>query len=92
MAVLLGNGDGTFRKSSTLSGVKGSPDVITPADFNGDGDFGTDQYIEAFFACLAGQCCSTCGTADFNPGPASFNLTSFRSSRLQRITAKVGPR
>jgi hypothetical protein len=36
-------------------------------DFNGDGDFGTDQDIEAFFACLAGQCCATCPTsADFN--------------------------
>jgi len=36
------------------------------ADFNRDGDFGTDQDIEAFFACLAGHCCPTCGTADFN--------------------------
>jgi len=35
-------------------------------DFNGDGDSGTDQDIEAFFACLAGNCCPTCGTADFN--------------------------
>jgi hypothetical protein len=30
------------------------------ADFNGDGDTGTDQDIEAFFACLAGNCCATC--------------------------------
>jgi hypothetical protein len=38
------------------------------SDFNGDGDFGTDQDIEAFFACLAGNCCVTCfpGGADFN--------------------------
>jgi len=36
------------------------------ADFNGDSDFGTDQDIEAFFACLAGNCCGTCGSADFN--------------------------
>ncbi len=36
------------------------------ADFNGDGDIGTDADIEAFFACLAGNCCATCGTADFN--------------------------
>jgi hypothetical protein len=36
------------------------------ADFNGDGDVGTDQDIEAFFACLAGNCCTTCGAADFN--------------------------
>ena len=37
-------------------------------DFNGDGDFGTDQDIEAFFACLGGSCCPTCwqGGADFN--------------------------
>jgi hypothetical protein len=38
------------------------------SDFNGDGDFGTDQDIEAFFACLAGSCCATCwqGGSDFN--------------------------
>jgi|GEM_PF-1929856 len=38
------------------------------SDFNGDGDFGTDQDIEAFFACLAGNCCPTCweGGSDFN--------------------------
>ena len=38
------------------------------ADFNCDGDFGTDQDIEAFFACLAGTCppapCTS--SADFN--------------------------
>jgi prepilin-type processing-associated H-X9-DG protein len=36
------------------------------SDINGDGDFGTDADIEAFFACLAGNCCNACGTADFN--------------------------
>jgi len=36
------------------------------ADFDGDGDTGTDADIEAFFACLAGNCCATCGTADFD--------------------------
>jgi hypothetical protein len=36
------------------------------ADFNNDGDVGTDADIEAFFACLAGNCCATCGSADFN--------------------------
>jgi hypothetical protein len=38
------------------------------SDFNGDGDFGTDSDIEAFFACLAGNCCAACwqGGADFN--------------------------
>lgn len=36
------------------------------ADFNNDGDTGTDQDIEAFFACIGGTCCPTCGHADFN--------------------------
>jgi hypothetical protein len=36
------------------------------ADFNGDGDLGTDADIAAFFACLAGDCCATCGSPDFN--------------------------
>jgi hypothetical protein len=38
------------------------------SDYNGDGDFGTDQDIEAFFACLGGNCCATCfsGGSDFN--------------------------
>jgi hypothetical protein len=36
------------------------------ADFNGDGDTGTDYDIDAFFSCLAGNCCATCGSADFN--------------------------
>jgi Immunoglobulin domain len=36
------------------------------ADFNNDGDTGTDADIQAFFACLAGNCCATCGSADFN--------------------------
>jgi hypothetical protein len=38
------------------------------ADFDGDGDVGTDADIEAFFACLAGNCCATCysGGADFD--------------------------
>jgi hypothetical protein len=38
------------------------------SDFNGDGDFGTDADIEAFFSCLAGACCPTCfsGGSDFN--------------------------
>jgi hypothetical protein len=35
------------------------------ADFDRDGDIGTDADIEAFFACLAGACCPGC-TSDFN--------------------------
>jgi len=45
--------------------------VTTPpstccTDFNGDGDERTDADIEAFFACLAGNCCPACSSADFN--------------------------
>jgi hypothetical protein len=32
------------------------PSACGDSDFNNDGDFGTDADIEAFFACLAGQC------------------------------------
>jgi hypothetical protein len=54
----LGYSTGTYTIHSTAS--------CGDADFNDDGDSGTDQDIEAFFACLAGNCCGTCGTADFN--------------------------
>ncbi len=46
--------------------VQGPPSCYLNADFDGDGDVGTDADIEAFFACLAGTCCSTCASADFN--------------------------
>src|SRR5205823_2798137 len=36
------------------------------SDFNFDGAPGTDADIQAFFACLAGDCCATCGNADFD--------------------------
>jgi hypothetical protein len=38
------------------------------ADFDNDGDLGTDADIAAFFACLAGNCRPDCwiGGADFN--------------------------
>jgi len=36
------------------------------ADFDGDGDRGTDLDIEAFFGCLGGACCETCLTADID--------------------------
>jgi hypothetical protein len=35
-------------------------------DFNHDGATATDADIEAFFACIAGNCCSACDSADFN--------------------------
>jgi hypothetical protein len=36
------------------------------ADFDNDGESGTDADIRAFFACIAGDCCAECGSADFN--------------------------
>jgi len=42
------------------------PSPCGSADFDGDGDTGTDLDIEAFFACLGGDCCATCGSADFD--------------------------
>lgn len=42
-----------------------SPPCLS-SDYDHDGDLGTDSDIEAFFACLAGSCCSTCYTADLN--------------------------
>jgi hypothetical protein len=73
------NQDGTFEQRSlridgggvdpfeSFAWVPPGPTCGT-SDFNGDDDFGTDQDIEAFFACLAGFCCPTCfpGGADFN--------------------------
>jgi hypothetical protein len=48
--------------------VVGAGTPCGTSDFDGDGDSGTDADIEAFFACLAGNCCATCyeGGADFN--------------------------
>ncbi len=34
--------------------------VCGSADYNNDGDVGTDADIEAYFACLGGDCCATC--------------------------------
>jgi hypothetical protein len=47
-----------------LHGYTGQPPCS--ADYNGDGDFGTDQDIEAFFQCLGGNCCPACAPSDFN--------------------------
>jgi hypothetical protein len=51
------NSDGTLGNPAPTCGS---------ADFDGDGDTGTDADIEAFFACLGGSCCPTCGSADFD--------------------------
>jgi len=72
----LGAGGGRFHVRGTsgsnlvvgadlYTGVTGP--TCDTADFNGDGDTGTDLDIEAFFACLAGSCCAMCPPdADFN--------------------------
>jgi hypothetical protein len=48
-----------------LAYIEACPRTCT-ADFNYDGDVATDADIEAFFACLAGNCCANCASADFN--------------------------
>jgi len=40
--------------------------TIRTSDYDGDGDFGADADIEAFFACLGGACCPTCAGPDLN--------------------------
>ncbi|GEM_PF-2894195 len=40
--------------------IPAPPPPCGTADFDGDGDVGTDADIEAFFTCLAGFCCPTC--------------------------------
>jgi hypothetical protein len=59
---------GTLLNSEDLQTVNACvhPQPPCNADFNGDGDVGTDADIYAFFQCLAGNCCPTCGPADFN--------------------------
>jgi hypothetical protein len=60
------SGNGNSQVQFNLSVA--SPPACGTSDFNGDGDFGTDADIEAFFACLGGSCCATCfeGGSDFN--------------------------
>jgi len=60
---------GTPGSVTAVAQVPGTPPpACGDSDFNGDGDFGTDADIEAFFACLGGNCCATCfsGGSDFN--------------------------
>ena len=53
--------------STVSTPVTFDPPGCCAADYDGDGDIGTDSDIEAFFACLAGDCCATCfAGADFN--------------------------
>ena len=77
--IVIGNEDvaGSALRMHSLEGPTPPSLVLTftppgpncgTADFDGDGDSGTDFDIEAFFACLAGNCCPACfaGGADFN--------------------------
>jgi len=57
---------GTGFTGGIFVGAPIAPNRCQSADFNRDGDFGTDADIEAFFACLAGNCCNACVGADFN--------------------------
>jgi hypothetical protein len=60
---------GTFTLTGGFWAGTGSahPSFCCLNDYNGDGDLGTDADIEAFFACLGGNCCPTCPPdADFN--------------------------
>jgi hypothetical protein len=57
--------------SGSIQVVIGNNLLVPPsgcgsADFNHDGDVGTDADIDDFFRCLSGSCCPTCGSADFN--------------------------
>ncbi|HYE62972.1 MAG TPA: CotH kinase family protein [Phycisphaerales bacterium] len=64
-----------FGSTMSIHGDRGTPgsydtNACNPcsSDFNGDGDAGTDQDIEAFFACIGGHCCDTCDPfgSDYN--------------------------
>jgi hypothetical protein len=63
---------GTLSQARTWSGrfyySLGVPPTCGTADFNCDGDIGTDADIEAFFVCLSGSCpAAPCtSSADFN--------------------------
>ena len=55
-------------RSSEIGVLVISPPVRGACGFDGDRDTGTDADIEAFFACLGGNCCGMCftGGADFD--------------------------
>jgi hypothetical protein len=52
--------------SVEVTGVAVPGPTCGTADFNRDSEVGTDADIEAFFACLGGNCCPTCQSVDFN--------------------------
>jgi hypothetical protein len=59
---------GFWTAGGTCTGPASCPPVCGSADFNCDGDVGTDSDIEAFFACLSGSCpgLPCISNADFN--------------------------
>ncbi len=61
------SGNGIY-KIIPAAGDTGCAPTCGTSDFDGDGDYGTDFDIQAFFACLGGHCCPACfpGGADFN--------------------------
>jgi hypothetical protein len=56
---------GDFTRAGTVTTAFAARWIATSADYNHDGDPGTDQDIGSFFQCLAGNCCPLCST-DFN--------------------------
>jgi PA14 domain/Bacterial Ig domain len=56
----------TITKAAIPASMWSFQPALCTADFDGDGDVGTDADINAFFACIAGNCCTLCGNADFN--------------------------
>jgi uncharacterized membrane protein len=65
--VIGGAGTHTINGTTRMEGfVLTLPRLCGSADFNHDGDSATDADIEAFFACIAGNCCAACDSADFN--------------------------
>jgi hypothetical protein len=62
---------GAYQDQPNMALPAGAIDIVLPdgcgsADYNHDGDVGTDQDITDFFSCLSGLCCETCGSIDFN--------------------------
>jgi len=64
-ATLIGDTSDLFGAAFGMAARDAAP-VGCNADFDGDGDHGTDLDIEAFFACLGGNCCPTCASADYD--------------------------
>ncbi|HYE61794.1 MAG TPA: trypsin-like peptidase domain-containing protein [Phycisphaerales bacterium] len=64
-ASVVGTSNGVFGAAYGMAAREVQVSNCT-ADFNHDGDTGTDQDIEAFFATLGGNPCPTCGSVDMD--------------------------